>query len=297
MRRFVLALAVLTAGCGSHAVLKSAEALRAYDVEEPPPPAEVMPPPAVVDGAAQASSPVAPQIAYTYTLGYRLGADRVGTVQQRHVALCDKLGAARCHIVAMNRSSAAEGGTQASLSLVVEARLARAFEDRLDAVAAGAGGSVSSRGVEAEDLSKKIVDTAAKVRGKEALTQRLLALLAKRDGKVGELVEAERAYAQAQEELDAARSWLAEMRGRVAMSKIDIRYESPAAAVGSAWKPVREAFAGAGEALGGSLARLLTFLLTALPWALALALLVWLLRRRGWRPRLPRLPRLQRRAA
>jgi hypothetical protein len=288
MRQLIFLLAALTTGCGSHEAHRAAADLRTLNVAEPPPAAELTSAPPGIEGAAQAATPVAPQIAYTYTLGYRLGPDQVAAVQQRHVALCDRLGAARCHIVAMTRDAGPEGGAQAALSLVVDARLARAFEDRLDAAVAGAGGSVSNRGVEAEDLSKKIVDTAAKVRGKEALTQRLLVLLQKRDGKVGELVEAERAYAQAQEELDAARSWLAEMRGRVAMSRIDIRYESAAPAVSSAWKPLRDAVAAAGEVLGTSVARLLTFILAALPWALALALILWLLKRRGWRLRLPR---------
>jgi Domain of unknown function (DUF4349) len=293
MRKLLLAMVALTAGCGSQADRRAANDLHMFNVEEPPPPpALAFAPPRGEDGDARQASveapPVAPQIAYSYTLGYRLAADRIAAVQQSHVALCDRLGAARCHIAAMTRSAGPDGGVQAALTLVVEARLARAFEDRLDGAVAGAGGRASDRGVEAEDLSKQIVDTAAKVRGKEALTARLLILLQKRDGKVGELVEAERAYAQAQEELDGARSWLVEMRGRVAMSKIDISYDGAAPAVDSARKPLRDALAAAGEVLGASAARLLTFLVAALPWALALALVAWLLRRRGWRLRLPR---------
>jgi hypothetical protein len=296
MRQLLLVtvMVAMTAGCGSRENHRAAADLHTYNVEEPPPPPAMadVSPPGIVGRAAQDSeqaAPVAPQIAYAYTLGYLLAPERVAAVQQRHVALCDRLGPARCHIASMTREASPDGGAQGALALVVEARLARAFEDRLDAAVAGAGGSASNRGVEAEDLSKQIVDTAAKVRGKEALTARLLALLQKRDGKVGELVEAERAYADAQEELDGARSWLAEMRGRVAMSKIDIRYESAPLAVNSARRPLRDALAAAGAVLGSSTARLLTFLVAALPWGLALALTALLLRRRGWRLRWPRL--------
>jgi len=292
MRYCVLVLAALTAGCGSQALHRAPADLRTLNVEEPLPPAKVAPAGAdTEEGAGQATTPAAPQIAYSYSLGYRLDRDQVPAVQQRHVALCDRLGAARCRIAAMSRDASDDNLTDAGLTLIVEARLARAIEDRLDAAVAGAGGSASSRGVEAEDLSKKIVDTAAKVRGKEVLSQRLLALLQKRDGKVGELVEAERAYAQAQEELDAARSWLAEMRGRVAMSKIEIHYQGNAPAASSAWRPLRDAFGSAGEVLGTSVARLVTVALAVMPWALVLALIVWLLRRRGWRLRLPRFRR------
>ncbi|HEY0311372.1 MAG TPA: DUF4349 domain-containing protein [Allosphingosinicella sp.] len=292
MRYYVLLLAALTAGCGSQVVHRAAADLRTLNVEEPPPPAMVAP--AAADrgeGVGQSATAAAPQIAYSYSLGYRLDRDQVPSVQQRHVALCDRLGAARCRIASMSRDAGDDTVSDAALVLIVEARLARAIEDRLDAAVAGAGGSMSSRGVEAEDLSKKIVDTAAKVRGKEALSQRLLALIQKRDGKVGELVEAERAYAQAQEELDSARSWLAELRGRVAMSKVEIHYQGSAPAVSSAWRPLRDAFGSAGEVLGASVARLVTVALAVMPWALVLALMVWLMRRRGWRLRLPRLRR------
>src|SRR3954470_9761289 len=111
MRWMILALAALTAGCGSHEAQKNAAALRTFDLQEPPPAAEIVAPPGLVEGAAQASTPAEPQIAYTYSLGYRLAADRVSLVQQRHVALCDRLGAARCHIVAMSREAAPGGAT------------------------------------------------------------------------------------------------------------------------------------------------------------------------------------------
>jgi hypothetical protein len=281
-------LLLLTSAC--HRSERAALESKSFHVEEPSPARVLMEPKAVSEeGAHQGSvddSANLPQIAYTYTIGYSLGAARVGEVQRRHVALCDSLGPARCRLVSMHRDSGDGGATQAALSLLVDARIARSFQDRLDAAAAGSGGSVSSRGIEAEDLSKQMVDTAAQVRGKEALAQRLLALLQTHNGKVGELVEAEKAYADTEEELDAARSWLAEMRGRVTMSKIDISYAGAVAETRSAWTPLGEALSDAGRAIGSSAAKLVTLLLTLLPWLLFLALLLWIVRRRGWRLRL-----------
>jgi hypothetical protein len=261
-----------------------------FDVAEPAAPAMILAnaPPGEEDAhQGRADDATMPQIAYTYTIGYSVAAASVGAVQRRHVVSCDSLGPARCRIVAMRRDSSDEGATEASLSLLVDARIARGFQDRLDAVTAGAGGSISSRGVEAEDLSKQMVDTAAKLRGKEALAQRLLALLQTHSGKVGELVEAEKAYAQTEEELDAARSWLADMRGRVTMSKIDIAYSGAVPGTRSAWTPLREALGDAGRVSGSSAAKMVTLLLTALPWLLFAVLLLWVARRRGWRLRLP----------
>jgi hypothetical protein len=283
----LIGLLLLTSGC--HRSGQSTREMKMFEVAAPPPAAVMAAAPESEQDAHQATADddaTLPQIAYVYTIGYSVAAASVGAVQRRHIASCDSLGPARCRIVAMRRDSSDDGASQASLSLLVDARIARGFQDRLDAVTAGAGGSVSSRGVEAEDLSKEMVDTAAKLRGKEALAQRLLALLQTHSGKVGELVEAEKAYAQTEEELDAARSWLAEMRGRVTMSRIDINYSGAVPGTRSAWTPLREALSDAGRVLGSSMAKLITLVLGALPWLLFVGLLIWAARRRGWRIRL-----------
>ncbi|HEX5181793.1 MAG TPA: DUF4349 domain-containing protein [Allosphingosinicella sp.] len=290
MRRLpLIACLLFTAACGRHD--RGAQGLRMFEVEQPAAPIQLREPPPPdkpEDPDAQDADAALPQIAYTYTIGYRAAAGAIAGLQRRQIGLCDRLGPARCRIVSMSGDAGEDAAPRGALSLLVEARIARAFQDRLDSLAAGSGGSVSSRGIEAEDLSRQLVDTAAKVRGKEALADRLVQLLRSRGGRVGELVEAEKAYAQTEEELDAARAWLAEMRGRVAMSKIDIAYDGIVPVTHSAWMPVREAFADAGEVVSASVAKLIRLLLSILPWLLFLALAVFALRRLGWRPRLPR---------
>ena len=287
MRAFLLLLFSLAAvGCGQTSDMKvSTESLTTFDVTEEPPPAPGYAPPPGTAAPATAEA-AAPQIAYSYSFGYTVDAGALAGVQRAHVALCDRLGTARCRVVSLTRDSGDGQFVQAGLTLLVDARIARTFGDRLDAAVTGAGGQASQRGIEAEDLSKQMVDTQARIRGKQALAERLLALLQNRQGKVGELVEAERAYAQAQEELDAARTWLAEMRGRVTMSRLEIRYSSSAPAGGGVWQPVRTAVREAGQVLGASVAALVTLTVALLPWALLLWLLVWLSRKLGWFRRL-----------
>ena len=206
---FALVLAAALAGC-SKPQNKMASDMATFDVAEAPPPDAAGAGPAIVQAA--------PQIAYSYGYAYTLPAAAIAAAQARHVALCDALGPARCRIVKMERSGGLEGeyggGT---LQLIVAAPIARDLARRLDATAREAGGTPAGRTISAEDLSKQIVDTDARIRAKQALADRLLGLIQTRDGKVGELVEAERAFATAQEELDAARSWMGEMRQRVAM--------------------------------------------------------------------------------
>lgn len=278
--RFLIVAALLTASCGrgGETVETTSRDLTVADVRE--------------ESAGGSAVVSAPQIAYGYRHGYRLDPGDIPAAQRRHTAMCDALGPARCRISSLTRDAGDGRFVTAGLSLLVDARIARPFGDRLDAAVTGAGGDVASRGIEAEDLSKQIVDVGARVRGKQALSDRLLLLLQNRTGKVGELVEAERAYASAQEELDAARSMLAEMRGRVAMSKVDIQYASTAPVGGGAWPAVRDSLAESGQMLGWSVAALIRFALILLPWALLAAVLVAVGRRRGWRPnwRWPRRP-------
>lgn len=227
-----------------------------------------------------------PQIAYAYTYGYRLGLSEIGTVQQKHIALCDALGAARCRIVSLERDSSDGEFLKASLSLEIDSKIARAFGAKLDKAVSDSGGDVSNHGITAEDLSKQIVDTEARIKAKQALADRLLLLLSNRTGKVGELVEAERAFSEAQEELDAARTWLATMQQRVSMSKIEISYQSSTPSGNGFWRPVRDSFATAGQTFGNSIGAAVTFVLVAVPWFLLLIGLIWLFRRLGWVSRL-----------
>ncbi len=271
MRWLVLGTACLAlAGCGQrHDMMK----MNAFDVGE-----------ASSVTAVNARNRSGPQIAYTYGLSYALDAGDIAPVQGRQVALCRRLGPARCLVVKTDLSrDDASGITTAQTNLVIDAGLATRFEQQLDATATGAGGTVSARHVAAEDVTKQVIDTDARVRAKQALADRLFRLIGSANGKVGELIQAEKAFADTQAELESARGEQAELRRRVAMSEINIDYA--ATATRGSLAPVRQAAHDAGGTLAASVASLLTFVVAALPWALALAALVWLARRLGWRLR------------
>lgn len=291
----LMLLVVTACGNGNDRVAK--QALTSFDVAEaPPPPEERMQPPGIVAPSPIAATAPAepgiiqsgPQIAYSYGYTYELPAAAVAAAQARHVALCEQLGTGRCRVVRLERSGGGNGEyASGTLQLVVEAGIARDFGKRLDEGAAAAGGAPAGRTISAEDLSKQIVDTGARIRAKQALADRLIGLIRNKGAKVGELVEAERAFAANQEELDAAQSWMAEMRQRVAMSQVAINYQTTAPEGGGAWSPVRRSVAEAGRTFGSSLGMMLTFLILAVPWVALLALLWWLKRRLGWRWRMP----------
>lgn len=248
----VVAAALLVAGCSKKAGPTVAKDLA---VAEAPAPSATNQPAAIA----------APQIAYTYGFSFQLPGDRISPVQAQHVALCDRLGPARCHVVSMDQSRGEHGVASAKLTLAVAAGAARGFGDALVAAVGKADGETVARTISGEDLSKQIVDVQARLRGRQALADRLLGVVQTHKGGVADLVAAEKALADVQQEIDTARSELAEAQGRVAMSTLEVDYSS-AAGVGGFLAPIRASLADLGSVAGGSVATLLTLLAGLLPW-------------------------------
>lgn len=265
----LLVLATVT-GCGQRGSHGVAEKLNVYDV-----------------APSDQKTVSGPQIAYSYALAYRLRSADISVVQAKQLAACRALGPQRCLVLKSSTAGGDNGDAHGDASLVVDARLAAAFNRRLDAIATAADGTVSDRSVTAEDVTKQVIDTDASVRAKEALAARLLSLIQTAKGNVGELVAAEKAYADTQQELDAARGLQAELRRRVAMSQIDISYSGREAA--GSFAPIRSALASAGATLGTSFAALVTVAVALFPWILLLLALRWIARRLGWRGPIARL--------
>jgi hypothetical protein len=209
-----------------------------------------------------------PQLAYSYKLGFRVPGDKLGAAQDAHRALCDKLGATRCQMLALERGNAEDSTGTALLKLRVASTDARAFQDSLTKAVAQSGGRIVDTNVAAEDVSKNMVDASARIAQRELLVSRLTEILRTRTGKVSELVEAERSVAQAQEELDQAKAWLAELQGRVAMSDFEIRYTAiaPSASAGTVGSQIGEATQGSASTFLIGLRALLVLAIYLLPW-------------------------------
>ena len=204
-----------------------------------------------------------PQVAYVYTYGFRLAGESIPKLQQRHADLCESKGPLVCRIVSLDQTTEEGSFTGGTLQLAVASTEARSFGKQLATLAEGEDGTQIKAAISGEDLSKRIVDTEARLRARAMLRDRLMDVLATRRGTVTELVEAERGVAQVNEEIDQARSWLTEMKGRVAFSRLDIAYESAVPAFepapgGGFMEPVRGAVDRIGTILGSILGVLIT---------------------------------------
>ena len=264
-------------------------ALRSVADDSPAPPA---PPGETDDGdtAPAAADPIAvavPRVAYKYSYAFSLPGAAIPAAQHAHVALCDKLGPAHCQVLGMQSNAGNNEAASGSLKLRVDSGIARRFGDALQGAIGRAGGHADSRSIEAEDVSKDMVDTAARLKQRELLVARLTEVLRAHNGKVGELVEAERSVAAAQEEIDQARGWLGELQARVAMSTIDVNYAAIAPQPAPVSNTIGDSVANSAASVVAAFGGLLRLAIYLAPWAM-LGILAWFALRRF----LPRWPTL-----
>jgi hypothetical protein len=251
---------------GEEAMAVAAEAATA-DAAPPAPPAAA----ARADAAGKALPELEkiptslPQLAYEYDYRWKLEAAEIGSLQRRHALLCEQQGPATCQIIGMTKTGAEDSEVEGVLEMAVATRQARAFGALLEDEALDAGAEQVSAEISSEELSKQIVDTEARVRARSELRDRLTDVLRTRKGKVEELVEAERSLAQVNEEVDQAKSWLRDMGGRVAYSRVTVRYETGEGAGGNFLRPVKGALGSLGSIFGVIAALLILAGAVALP--------------------------------
>lgn len=183
-----------------------------------------------------------PKIAYSFDYRFSLPQSAITAAQDRHLAMCDRAGLQRCRLIEMHRSNS-EGSTSASLKLEVDNRIARPFGAELTAPVVALGGSLTSTDVDAQDLARDIVDLEASARGS------------------GDTAA-------------AARTELAQARGRVATSAISIAYSGSTSFSGETGR----AFASVGSTVTYSIVALIYFVAAVGPWVLLALLLFFAVR-------------------
>ena len=282
-------VALTLAACSEGESYETVEAVTTMDVAEEAAMEAEAPPAPEADAASDESiatseiPAAAPKIAYVYSYGFRVPREEIAPLQQRHADMCAELGPLTCQVRSMSQSGADDDYGYGELEISVAADRAREFGRELAAAAESEGGDQISSSIAGEDLSKQIVDTEARLRSREVLRDRLMEVLQTRKGSVQELVEAERGVAQVNEEIDQARSWLQEMRGRVAYSRVTVTYQSEGAGPGGFFEPIRKAIESIGPVAGNVIGGLILLLTIFLPLGLVgygLWLLVARLRRR-----------------
>jgi hypothetical protein len=266
----------------------STEMIQAPSPAQPALQARVMPNDVAQAPAAEPSAKppadihaIAQQVAYTYGFGIQAPAAKIPDLVSAHEKACTAAGPTRCLVVHQSLNRGDADSAEAELTLRAAPAWFTRFKADLPGQARAAGGRVTSSNVESEDLTREIVDTDAALRAKTTLRDRLQTLLATHPGRVSDLLEVERELARVQGEIDAAQSELNMMRGRVAMSQVNLTYASRGElAPQSAWSPLRSAIEGFLGMVSSSLALIVVVLGALLPWLAISAIALWLGRKR-----------------
>ncbi|HVY85690.1 MAG TPA: DUF4349 domain-containing protein [Caulobacterales bacterium] len=223
-------------------------------------------------------------LAYTYGVSMELPAANVAGLMDAHVRACQQAGPRLCQLISSSRSGDPESAVSGTVEIRGEPTWLRRFMDGLSGQVGAAGGRITGQTTAAEDLTRDIVDTEARLRASHTLRDRLQQLLASRPGKLSDLLDIERELARVQGEIDSTESQLAVMRARVDMSVLTLTYSSTAQSIRSdTFKPLGDALAGFLGWIVIGVASIVTVIAILLPWVVVIWLIVWLvltLRRR-----------------
>ncbi|MDJ0976954.1 MAG: DUF4349 domain-containing protein [Erythrobacter sp.] len=225
------------------------------------------------------------QIAYSYGFGFRISSDTMAKLQEAHVALCEEMGE-KCRVIRTSQARADSYDAYGELRMQIAADEAGDLAARLNAPAKELGGALISSVKDGEDLSEQIIDAEARLRSRLVLRGKLTEILRNQRGSVDELVKAEAAVAEVNEEVDATRSRLERYRNRIRFSDVRIEYEPSYGETQVGFvRPVIQAFKSVGSTLGMSLAAIIYAITALAPMAVLLVALRLILHRFGYRLR------------
>ncbi len=292
-RLFLLAGAMLgLAACGGGANTDSYSGS-----PSPTPPVMAMKSAPMMEMAADQSMPIEPSpevgapsveqyIAYRHNLGMRLPKGGVEPMMATHTEACRAAGSSTCIVINSNVYSQEEDYASGNLSIRATPDWIEAFIKGVEGDATKAGGEITQRSTSAEDLTRQIIDTGARLDAQKTLQGRLLGLLERRDGELGELLQIERELARVTGDIESIQAQLKTLRLRVSMSSLDIGYETVRPAFSATREsPLGEAFSDFFYNLSSAIAAVITAFAIGLPWILLIGAFLWIWLKLIW-PRL-----------
>lgn len=268
----VLCVSVNLAACQP----KAAEDMASH---EEAPPAEAVADtggrPARVDPASL------PQLAYDYSFDLSAPDSKLNGLMEGHQEACTVAGPGTCQILSLDteagRSDEAERHT---LVMRATPQWINLFRKTLANELKATGGRIEHQSIATEDLSLSIIDREAHINNQVALRDNLQATLRTHRGKMSEVVDLKQELAAIQSDIDAARTAVATMKKRVAMSKLTLTY-TPATAAASrgTWAPLTAAVSGIGPNFVSVLTVMVTVFSYLAPLGLVIVPLAWWIRR------------------
>lgn len=236
-------------------------------------------------GAGPDISPTAaPGVAFNYRYAFRLPAERIEEVQERHAAGCEALGPNRCRITGMLYRVVGDGDIEAMLSFRLDPVLARRFGRAAVQAVTRAEGQLAESEITGED-----VGTGISRAGRDIAQMRVEMAEIERQLGRGDLAGDERARLEDQlRELQRAiagtQAGREEAQDMLATTPMTMSYGSGQYAPRSGPPTLRESLARSLDGFLWGASMLLIVVVSLLPWALLVGLVWWLVvfSRRRW---------------
>jgi len=215
-------------------------------------------------------SRISPRMAITHSFTLRLPSADIEMVQRRHLDECAKL---NCTVITTRTTRVDSGRVVASSSIRVSPE---GFADFAKALASPPA-QVTGHSQIADDKTMPLLDVEKRLEGKTALRDRLSAML-KDPGTTttADLLAIEKELTQVQGDIEAATAQRDYLRTMTDTVRVDISYQGTATlTAGIDFFPISRAAREFGQTVASSVAVLITFLATVLPWIPLVALLAW----------------------
>jgi hypothetical protein len=292
MKRILVAVVVvmaLTAACGGGDESAYEDEMAAGDIIVEPPPSSPRAMKATQEALSPAgvprSQPAPPStgepgaeqyIAYSHTLGLLLPKGQVERLMAVHAGACHAAGTATCIVINSNLHSQDENYASGQLSIRATPDWIEDFMRTVARETDELGGEIVGRSTRADDLTRQIIDTGARLDAQETLQGRLHGLLERRDGTLGDLLKIERELARVTGEIESIKAQLKTLRMRVSMSSLDLNYQTKVPPFsGSRDNPLSVAFEDFFYNFSGAIASVVTAFAFGLPWIVLIAVLLW----------------------
>jgi hypothetical protein len=227
----------------------------------------------------EVSPTAAPGVAWRYYYDYQLPDESIAVVQEKHAAACEAMGVAKCRITGLTFNQNDEQAVSGTLEVKLAPELARQFGKDATRQVTSADGRLLSTRFTGEDVAPT---TVAAGREEQELKTRIADLERQlASAKSGtERVQLSAQLEELRNRSAAARGTIAEASEKLASTPMTFNYYGRGGIAGFQQNPVREA----ARSFVSSLVTMVTVVLQAvailLPWALLLALLVFIAKSR-----------------
>jgi len=226
----------------------------------------------------------APGVAFHYRYAYRLPNLKIGSVQERHAQMCERLGVARCRITGMRYTLERNADVSATLDLKLDPAIARTFGKAATQAVTEADGVLANQEITGEDVGTGIAAARRNEAEISADIARIDRQLAQPGLSAGTREQLIAQAAQLREELRGTRGQRGDAEEALARTPMHFDYDT-----GAPVPVLRHAVEQAGDTALNALAFLIVLVGALLPWGVVGLILfgLWRWLAPTWRRRFP----------